>query len=211
MKGKVMKAAPKKGRIATAASQKNVQPARSRQGSRAGLHAGIKATTKPISVAGSAIYDEPKKAPAKTKAINQTSISYWLGSTRLKPAIESDFDVIGMGEDGITKAAIEDLTAHMGITRKAMAEEVLGLSVKTLERKMPKEKLDRQTSSHAIEIAKIMQHAFEVFGDEDKVKRWMSKENRALNNLRPVILLRTLTGINMVNDILGRIQEGVYS
>jgi hypothetical protein len=26
-----------------------------------------------------------------------------------------------------------------------------------------------------------------------------------------VMILGTLTGINMVNDILGRIQEGVYS
>jgi uncharacterized protein (DUF2384 family) len=39
----------------------------------------------------------------------------------------------------------------------------------------------------------------------------MNKENRALNNMKPVQLLETMTGINMVNDILGRIEEGVYS
>ena len=209
MPGKAIKAAPKKGSTSIRASQKGVQPVRSRQRSRNSVGAGINAATDPLTVASSVIYDRPKKGSEKT--VNQTSISYWLGSAHLKSGIESDFDVINMGEVGITKAAIDDLTAHIGITRKAMAEEVLGLSVKTLERKTPKEKLDKQTSSHAIEIAKIMQHAYEVFEDEDKVKRWMNKENRALNNLKPAMLLRTLTGINMVNDILGRIQEGVYS
>ena len=80
-----------------------------------------------------------------------------------------------------------------------------------MERKGPKEKLDRRTSSHALEIAKLLQHAFEVFEDEEKVKRWINKEHKALNGMKPVILFSTLTGINMVNDILGRIEEGVYS
>jgi putative toxin-antitoxin system antitoxin component (TIGR02293 family) len=140
------------------------------------------------------------------------TIGYWLGTNAVDTSkVESDFDVIEWGAQGVTKASIDDLTAHMGITRKVMAEELLGMSVKTLERKTPKEKLDQQVSSHAIEIAKIMQHAWEVFGDEEKLKRWMNRENRALNDLKPVFLLKTLTGINMVNDILGRIQEGVYS
>jgi putative toxin-antitoxin system antitoxin component (TIGR02293 family) len=92
-----------------------------------------------------------------------------------------------------------------------MAEEILDVSVKTLERKGIEEKLDKRTSSHAVEIARLLQHAYEVFENEEKVKSWMNKENRALNNMKPVQLLETMTGINMVNDILGRIEEGVYS
>jgi putative toxin-antitoxin system antitoxin component (TIGR02293 family) len=191
--------------------QKRVQSSGTMQGSKSHLYPVKTATADRVPKPNTSSKDTPKKAGKSLKQTFETSISYWLGSADLKTRIESDFDVINMGEEGITKAAIDDLTAHIGITRKAMAEEVLGLSVKTLERKTPKEKLDKQTSSHAIEIAKIMQHAYEVFEDEEKVKRWMNKENRALNNLKPAMLLRTLTGINMVNDILGRIQEGVYS
>jgi uncharacterized protein (DUF2384 family) len=29
--------------------------------------------------------------------------------------------------------------------------------------------------------------------------------------MKPVALFDTMTGLNMVNDILGRIEEGVYS
>ena len=62
-----------------------------------------------------------------------------------------------------------------------------------------------------LEIAKVVQHAYEVFRDEEKVKVWINRENKALNNMKPVQIFDTLSGLNMVNDILGRIEEGVYS
>lgn len=139
-------------------------------------------------------------------------IMSWLGGIAdLTTPILSDFDVINMGLKGITKASLDKLASHIGVTRKSMAEDILDVSVKTLERKAPTAKLDKKISSHALEIARIMQHAYEVFEEEDKVKVWMNRENRALNNKKPVELFDTLTGLNMVSDILTRIEEGVYS
>jgi putative toxin-antitoxin system antitoxin component (TIGR02293 family) len=123
----------------------------------------------------------------------------------------SDFEFIHLGAKGLQKEFIDVLANDLGITRKAMAEDILNVSVKTMERKTKTEKLDKRISSHALEVAKVLQHAFEVFENEEKVKRWVNKENRALNDKKPVELFDTLTGINMVNDILVRIEEGVYS
>jgi putative toxin-antitoxin system antitoxin component (TIGR02293 family) len=134
----------------------------------------------------------------------------WLGSEPAR-TIKSEFDIIKLGHHGITKAEIETLAKHMGITRKAIAEDIFDLSVKTLERKSPKSLLDKKTSSHALEIARVMDHALIVFEDQEKVKHWINKPNRALNNMSPIQLFDTLTGLNLVNDILGRIEEGVYS
>jgi putative toxin-antitoxin system antitoxin component (TIGR02293 family) len=119
--------------------------------------------------------------------------------------------LINLSNEGIAKSSIDALASYLGVSRKSMAEDILDLSVKTLERKASSDKLDRRTSSHALEIAKVMQHGYEVFEDEEKLKRWISKENRALNGMKPVSLFATLTGLSMVNDILGRIEEGVYS
>ena len=136
----------------------------------------------------------------------------WLGgNTRVKRNIQSDFDILSLGETGISKASAEFLAVQLGLTRKAFAEDVLDMSVKTLERKKPADKLDKRISSHMLEIAKIMVHAMAVFEDGEKIKRWLHKENRALNNMKPIFLFSTLTGLNLVNDILGRIEEGVYS
>jgi putative toxin-antitoxin system antitoxin component (TIGR02293 family) len=136
----------------------------------------------------------------------------WLGgSIAVGSSIESDFDMITTGSAGIPKSSLDILCTYIGVSRKNMAENILEVSVKTLERKSPTDKLDKKISSHALEIAKLMQHAYEVFEDEEKAKTWMSRENRALNGKKPVELFDTLTGLNMVNDVLGRIEEGVYS
>jgi len=128
----------------------------------------------------------------------------------IKP-IDSDFDIISLSNEGITKASLDVLIGYLGISKKAFSENILDASVKTLERKAGTDKLDKHTSSTVIEIAKVVEHAFAVFEDEEKVKKWLNWPNRALNNMKPVDLFYLPTGLKMVNDILGRIEEGVFS
>ncbi len=139
-------------------------------------------------------------------------IIYWLGGKQkdLNP-LQSDFDIIRAAVTGIARSSLEGLASRLGISKKMLAEDIFDMSVKTLERKAPQEKLDKKISSHALEIAKLMQHAYEVFEDEDRVRHWISTKNKALNNKTPLQLFDTLTGLGMVSDILTRIEEGVYS
>lgn len=133
------------------------------------------------------------------------------GSTLVKQPIRSEFDLIALSNQGLQKASLDALIGHMGMTKKNFAENILHLSVKTLERKKDNEKLDRQTSSHIIEVAKVVEHAFEVFESGDKVQGWLNTPNRALNNFKPIDLFYIPTGLAMVDNVLGRIEEGVYS
>ena len=151
------------------------------------------------------------RAVAKSTNAAKAKIVHWLGGSSLVGPITSEFDLINAGEKGIAKASVDELANYLGISRKVMAEDIFDLSVKTMERKSPKDKMDRRTSAHALEIAKVMQHGYEVFEDEEKLKHWVNKENKALNGSKPVLLFSTLTGLNMVNDVLGRIEEGIYS
>jgi putative toxin-antitoxin system antitoxin component (TIGR02293 family) len=154
------------------------------------------------------------KSPAHKTPITgfDKNVLYWLdSSSSVTNTIQSEFDLISIAQRGITKGSVDSLASYLGISRKNMAEDIFDISVKTLERKDAHTKLDKKTSSHALEIAKVVQHVYEVFRDEAKVKLWINRENRALNNLKPVQLFDTLTGLNLVHDILGRIEEGVYS
>lgn len=136
----------------------------------------------------------------------------WIGGTaREQAAIRSDFDLIRLGEEGLTKAAVAELAAYLGLSRKEMAEDILDISVKTVERKGPTDRLDKRTSSHALEIARLLEHAWAVFEDVEAIREWLNRPNRALKGHSPVSLLDTLTGIKMVDAVLGRIEEGVYS
>ncbi len=149
---------------------------------------------------------------AKVGNINYSDFDtfHWLGIPRSKK-IANYLDYIKLSNTGITKASINTLADYIGTSRKFISENIFDVSVKTMERKEDKEKLNRKISSHALEIAKLVQHAYTVFRDEEKVKRWLNRENRALNNMKPVELLDTLSGLILVDDVLGRIEEGVYA
>lgn len=150
-----------------------------------------------------------EKKPGKKQSFDFVSL---LGGKQLiAKSPESDFDLITLSGEGITKASLDALISHLGISKKAFSENILDTSVKTLERKKSTDKLDKHTSSLVIEIARVVEHAFAVFEDEEKVKLWLNTPNRALNYTRPIDLLYLPTGLNLVNDILGRIEEGVYS
>lgn len=149
---------------------------------------------------------------ANQSARKSTGIARWLGGkAHVKQKLRTDFDIIRASETGITKASVDELSRSIGVSKKDMAEEILNISIKTLERKDPSDKLDKKISSHSLEVARLMQHAYEVFEDEEKARLWLNHANRALNGVAPVHLLDTMTGINMVNDILTRIEEGIYS
>jgi putative toxin-antitoxin system antitoxin component (TIGR02293 family) len=138
--------------------------------------------------------------------------THWLGiSGAASKKINTHFDYFKLSDAGITKASINTLADYMGVSRKYISENIFDVSVKTMERKEDKEKLNRKISSHALEIAKLVQHVYTVFRDEEKLKRWLNRENRALNNMKPVELLDTMSGLVLVDDVLGRIEEGVYS
>ncbi|MGY4386448.1 putative toxin-antitoxin system antitoxin component (TIGR02293 family) [Pedobacter sp. UYP24] len=140
------------------------------------------------------------------------SLVYLLGGTDLvQEKIRSAFDLISLSNKGIKKASMEALIGHMGMTKKSFAEEILNLSVKTIERKKDDDLLDKYTSSHIIEVAKVVEHAYEVFETEERVQKWLNTSNRALNQMKPLQLFNIPTGIALVNQVLGRIEEGVYS
>lgn len=140
-----------------------------------------------------------------------TLIALLGGKASVKKPVLSGFDLIALSNEGVTRKAIESLAQYIGVSQKTFAENILNISVKTVERKKPTDKLDKKISSHIIEVAKVIQHARKVFEDNDKVVSWFNKPNRALNQKQPADLLDTFTGLQMVDDILGRIEEGVYS
>jgi putative toxin-antitoxin system antitoxin component (TIGR02293 family) len=154
----------------------------------------------------------PQVTPLKPDEIDPSDlgITHWLGIPRSKK-IASYLDYIKLSNTGITKASVNTLADYLGVNRKYISENIFDLSVKTMERKEDDEKLSRKISSHALEIAKLLQHAYHVFRNEDKLKQWLNRENRALNNMKPVELLDTLSGLILVDDVLGRIEEGVYA
>ena len=62
-----------------------------------------------------------------------------------------------------------------------------------------------------VRLAKVVAFAKEVLNSADAASQWLQIPNRALEGERPVDLLDTQTGSQMVETILGRIAYGLYS
>ncbi|MEJ7767454.1 MAG: antitoxin Xre/MbcA/ParS toxin-binding domain-containing protein [Chitinophagaceae bacterium] len=122
----------------------------------------------------------------------------------------STLDFLAASINGIPKLAVENLAAILKIPMKDMAA-LLNLSYKTLARKRKTDVLNNVVSSLSIEIANTISKGLAVFEDADKFNRWLHKENKILKGQKPFNLLNTPTGIKLVSQILGRIDEGVYS
>jgi len=59
------------------------------------------------------------------------------------------------------------------------------------------------------QLIELLEKGYEVFGQE-KFQIWMRTQNKVLKS-KPIDMLNTSEGIQQVEDILGRIEHGVYS
>ncbi|MGD0885202.1 MAG: MbcA/ParS/Xre antitoxin family protein [Thermodesulfovibrionales bacterium] len=51
----------------------------------------------------------------------------------------------------------------------------------------------------------------EVFDSKEAFRLWLTLPNKALGNKTPLWLMNTKRGVDMVMEILARIEHGVYS
>ncbi|MFB1490730.1 MULTISPECIES: antitoxin Xre/MbcA/ParS toxin-binding domain-containing protein [unclassified Thiocapsa] len=88
---------------------------------------------------------------------------------------------------------------------------LIGMSTQTFKhRKQEHEHLNAIESDRLYRLAKIEARAVEVFEDEEIAANWLKAPNRALGE-KPISLLDTEAGTDMVERVLTRIEYGVYS
>ncbi|MCI0441640.1 MbcA/ParS/Xre antitoxin family protein, partial [bacterium] len=66
-------------------------------------------------------------------------------------------------------------------------------------------------SDRVVRLARIGAMAAYVLGNEQKAAVWLHERNRALGGIPPLDILDTDIGTRQVEEILGRIEHGVYS
>lgn len=134
-----------------------------------------------------------------------------LGGRAFTPQVpDSAFSFYQLGAQGIPKSSVASLATVLKVPMADMAE-LLNISYKTLGRKTNNELMDGWISSHSIEIAQTIARGLSLFEDEAKLNRWLHKPNKALKGKIPFEMLRYPTGIKLVNQIMGRIEEGIYT
>ncbi|RPJ86156.1 MAG: DUF2384 domain-containing protein [Acidobacteria bacterium] len=89
--------------------------------------------------------------------------------------------------------------------------EVLGVAPRTLARRKANRQLSAIESDRLYRIAYITLVTSEVLGSIEKARAWLRKANPALGSEAPLRLLDTEIGERRVEDLLNRINHGIYS
>ena len=134
------------------------------------------------------------------------------GARLLGRQVRSTLDLAQLIEKGVPRKAAERVRARLGISEPEFARS-LGVSAKTLQRqaKAKVSRLSPSQSDRLYRLARIVAMADEVFEDAERTRRWLHEAQRGLANRVPLALLQSEAGAREVEDLLGRIEHGVFS
>lgn len=136
-----------------------------------------------------------------------------LGGTRaLGRAVHNQLDLADLIASGIPNCAVESLRRRLHITEQELANS-LGVSAKTLQRAAARRpaRLTPAQGDRLYRLARIVAMAEQVFEDTERAYCWLREPQRGLGARVPLSLIATEVGAREVEDLLGRIEYGVFS
>jgi len=130
----------------------------------------------------------------------------------LRRNVASDRDLIAVVRAGLPVRALDYfLKLWARELNQGDVYRVIG-SARTLQRKRAHGTvLSTEESDRLARLARIVVRAEDALGDEVRARRWLTAENRALGGVPPLSLLDSDLGVLAVEQVLGRIEHGVYS
>lgn len=132
-----------------------------------------------------------------------------LGGAQVIGEIGSPIEMARVVRRGLPWAAFEALVTALAISQAELAA-TLHIRSRTLSRRKDSGKLEAMESDRLFRLARVFVHAVEVLEAADRARDWLESENRALGGLRPLDLLDTDAGAREVDDVLGRIEHGIF-
>jgi putative toxin-antitoxin system antitoxin component (TIGR02293 family) len=117
---------------------------------------------------------------------------------------------IGRIEAGLSFRAVQNLQKALAIPLEAVAS-VLGMSRATLHRRKNEGKIDKAESERLVRYQRLLKKAEDVFGSAGAAREWLTHKQPGLGNVPPLEFAKTEIGAREVENLLGRIEYGVYS
>jgi putative toxin-antitoxin system antitoxin component (TIGR02293 family) len=113
---------------------------------------------------------------------------------------------------GIPYASLFHLLGATRLSERDVAT-VLGMSERTLRRnrETPEKPMPADVGSKTWLFAETLAQASEVLGGQEQAERWLVKPTMGLDGQRPIDMLTTLQGAELVRELLTRLEYGVYS
>jgi putative toxin-antitoxin system antitoxin component (TIGR02293 family) len=130
--------------------------------------------------------------------------------------IQSPLDAHDILLVGLPATAFDALVNNLVVidTRKSASfYKAIGMSLRTHQRHkdVPAKALSLEQSGRAWKFAEILAKATQVFGSQAEAEQWLDRPAIGLDQHRPIDLLTTPAGLELVEDYLSRLEYGVYT
>ena len=137
-----------------------------------------------------------------------------LGGPRiLSRRITSTLDAHELLLDGLPGSALTHFVSHLLFIQTDSLEKAFGMSLRTFQRRKdaPDKPLSQEQSGRTWKFAEILAKATDVFGSQEDAEQWLERPAIGLDQRRPIDLLATPAGIELVEQYLTRLAYGVYA
>ncbi len=114
-------------------------------------------------------------------------------------------------EAGFSFAAFERLSKTTGLSLERLRVAVR-ITPRTLTRRRKEKKLSPEESDRLVSVSRLLAQTFELFeGNAEAGMRWFQSPNRALKGQSPLQVAATETGAREVENLIGRLEQGVFT
>lgn len=156
------------------------------------------------------------KAPSKPVVGGELQkIEALLGGSRiLTRRLTNALDAHELLLRGLPASALDHLVGNLAVLGKTESlEKAVGMSLRTWQRRKdaPSKPLSQDQSGRAWKFAEILAKATDIFGSQTEAEQWLERPATGLDQRRPIDLLGTPAGVELVEDHLGRLEYGVYA
>ena len=146
------------------------------------------------------------KAPTSVARSSRHDYTKLLG-IRVKDSV----DLIKHVEKGLAFTAVEALQEQMDLATKEMAR-LLDIKFRTFLRRKEAGRLQPAESDRVLRTSRLFARAQDLFdGNQEAARGWLMTPQRALGGAIPLEIAKTEVGAREVEQIIGRLEQGVFT
>jgi putative toxin-antitoxin system antitoxin component (TIGR02293 family) len=151
----------------------------------------------------------PPRRSTRTAAVKAGVVRFYVhgatGTFSLSPA-----KTVERLRAGLPIQELHDLQVTLAVPMEKLGP-MLGISKATLHRRKARGRLDPAESDRIVRFARLMGKALEVMESEEGARQWLNSPQFGLGGAVPLEFAETEVGAREVEQLLGRIEYGVYS
>ncbi len=120
-------------------------------------------------------------------------------------------DLIKRVEKGFSYKALESIQRIVGLATPEFAP-LVQMTARTLARRKETGRLESDESDRLLRISRIIGQSISLFeGDFEAARTWLKSPVLALGNKSPIELCATEIGAREVENLIGRLEHGVFA